>query len=237
MKIVGLVLSVVFLISCAAYQARVKTNVAADNEIVISPELRDLLAVNPKPKIVIRVPNPPSNVTAAEKFNTYINVIEKTFLRAGFVVRDRALLENLMKTGKADYQSIKNTIDTDLFIDILSLEFEIPNNVGTFYNITQKRDGKFATPENYVNCQKAKLECRVTIAEKGQLGGLFTLYHCPCDTGNVVFFLAQTLDAMKWNEKDPWIPYLIGTIGEENRPMVAQYLTLSLLQKLLAKGK
>jgi hypothetical protein len=233
LKIVSLILSALFLFSCASYQGRVKTNVTEQNELVVTPELRALLAVNPKPKFVIRVPNPPSNVTAAEKFNTYINAIEKTFMQVGFVVRDRALLENLMKSGNADYQSIKNTIDTDLILDILSLEFELPNNVGAFYNITKKRDEKFATPENFINCQKAKLECRVTIVEKGQMGGLFTLYFSPCDSGQIVFLVTQTLDSMKWPNKNAWFPQLTMGIGEEIKSSVTQLLTVSLLDNLI----
>ena len=126
-KTIGIVLSGLLLATCMPFQGTVKPNVATKNEIVITPELKAILAVNPRPKIVIRVPNPPTNVTEADRFNTYINIIEKTFLQQGFVVRDRALLENLMQSGNIDYQGIQKTIDTDLIIDILSLEFNIPN--------------------------------------------------------------------------------------------------------------
>jgi len=237
-KMIGLVLSGLVLASCMPYQGIVKTNVAADNEIVVTPELRALLAANPRPKIVIRVPSPPSNVTEAEKFNSYINLIEKTFLQKGFVVRDRALLENLMKAGNADYQSIQRTIDTDLIIDILALEFNIPNRVNSFYNITLKRNEKFATSLNYVNCAKARLECRITIVEKGQLGGLFTLYASRCDNEDLVFQIMPARNSMLWpqNTNPAWFPDLAVLIESDDfKRAYTQFLTVALANQLVGK--
>ncbi len=238
LKAFAVVSAGLLLVSCMPFQGTVKPNVAAQNETVITPELRALLAANPRPKVVIRVSDPKMNVTQAEAFNTYINLIEKTFLQGGFVVRDRALLENLMRAGNVDYQSIRRTIDTDLIIDILSLEFNIPNRIGTFYNITTKREEQFATPANFIDCAKARLECRITIVDKGQLGGLFTFYASRCDQENLVFLVQPSRAMMMWpnNAQPAWFPDLdAGIQSDELRRSYTQFLTQQLMSQLMAR--
>lgn len=236
-KVSALILSVLIVAACMPFTGIVRTDAYSKNEIVITPELRALLKENPRPKLVIRTPNPPTSVTELEKFITYINIIEKQLLQSGFVVRDRALLENLMRSGSADYRSIQRTIDTDLIIDILSLSFDIPNNVKEFYNATLKRNEKFATAANFINCATAKLECRLTIVEKGQLGGLFTLHASPCDGEGVTFFLQQTRAMLQWPGKDrtQWFPALDAIVGDDQQRMYTEYLTKVMLSQLVSK--
>lgn len=198
-KIAAVVLLTVILSSCAQlYLGNVKPNVAAGNEIVITPELKKLLQTIPKPKIVIRVTNPPTNVTAADRFNSYINEIEKIFVQKGYTVRDRALLENLMRSGNIDYKGIKDKIDTDLIIDILGLNFDNSTVSRSFFNKTTQKEESFATVETYVECGIATLECRVTIVDRGQLGGLFTLRTSPCDIGDMDFYVDGFRQNMAW---------------------------------------
>ncbi len=233
----ALILFVLIFASCMPFTGIVRTDTISKNEIVITPELRALLAANPRPKLVIRTPNPPTSVTELEKFNTYINIIEKQLLQSGFVVRDRALLENLMRSGSADYRSIQRTIDTDLIIDILALSFDISNTVSEFYNATLKRNEKFATAANYIDCATAKLECRLTIVEKGQLGGLFTLHASPCDGEGMAFFLQQTRALLQWPGKDgsQWYPALKAIILDDQQRVYTEYLTKVMLSQLVSK--
>jgi hypothetical protein len=198
-RIIGVLLLAAWTTGClSTFVGRPKPNVAAGNEIVLTAELKTLLNEIPKPKIVIRVPNPRSNVTEAEKFNSYINQIEKVFIQNGYTVRDRALLENLMRSGNADYKGIKDKIDTDLIIDILGLEFDIPNPVKTFFNEATQKEEPFGSPQNYVDCQKAKLECRLTIVDKGQLGGLMTIFASRCDSENLEIYIDGFRQRMAW---------------------------------------
>jgi hypothetical protein len=197
--IIGVLLLAAWTTGCmTTFVGKAKPNVSAGNEIVLTAELKTLLNEIPKPKIVIRVPNPPSNVTEAEKFNSYINQIEKVFIQNGYIVRDRALLENLMRSGNMDYKSIKDKIDTDLIIDILGLEFDIPNPVKTFFNETTQKEEPFASPQNYIDCMKAKLECRLTIVDKGQLGGLITIFASRCDSENLEILIDGFRQKMAW---------------------------------------
>ena len=196
--VVTLSLILLFTGCAKLYLGNIKTNVAANNEIEFTPELKKLLQDIPKPKIVIRVANPSTNVTEADKFNSYINEIEKMFVKNGYTVRDRALLENLMRGGNNDYKSIKDKIDTDLIIDILALHFDNSTKAHTFFNKTTQEKEPFATKLTYIECGIATLECRVTIVDRGQLGGLFTLRTSPCDIKIPDFIINGSRQYMAW---------------------------------------
>jgi hypothetical protein len=215
----------------------VKPNSEAKNEVVVTNELRALLADKPRPKLVIRVSNPPGNVTEAEKFNTYINQIEKELMQSGFTVRDRALLENLLRSGNADYQTIGEKIDTDIILDILSLQFEEPNRFTSFMNVETKQKEYFRFPDNYVDCPAAKLECRLTIVNKGQLGGMFTFYITRCDMQDLEFQASVPQGLMKWAENSgrQWFRSLLAPIDtEQMRTYFVKYLAQKLMAQLLA---
>jgi hypothetical protein len=239
-RFAGLLLLAGVVTSCASLNVgTVKTNVAAGSEIVITPELKKLLQDIPMPKIVIRIPSPPSNVTEADKFNSYINIIEKMFVQQGYTVRDRALLENLMKSGNVDYRSIKDKIDTDLIIDILALRFDGTTAVRTFFNKTTQKEELFATQQTYVECPVASLECRVTIVDRGQLGGLFTLRTSPADNQEWDFYIDGFRQNMAWvgQESLGMFPVLRIAIGEEQKDYFFQVLTRHLIELLTgAKG-
>jgi len=232
-KTAGLVLIAATAMSCVTFQVgTIQPNVSATNEIVMSPELKTLLRANPRPKIVIRIPNPPSNVTEADRFNSYINVIEKTFVQKGFAVRDRALLENLMRSGNPDYRSIKEKTDTDLIIDILALNFDGKVAVRTFFNKTTQKEESFATAQTYVDCAVVALECRVTIVDRGQLGGLFTLRTSPADLYEYSFYVDGFRQKMAWVDQasSGMFPVISLTIFQEaTRLQLTQTLTENLI--------
>jgi hypothetical protein len=235
-KIAALVLlaAILSFSSCAKlYVGNVRPDIAANNEIVFTPELKELLQTKPKPKIVIRVANPSKNVTEADKFNSYINEIEKIFVKNNYIVRDRALLENLMREGNIDYKSIKDKIDTDLIIDILTLDFEKTTLARTFFNKTTEEKESFATELSYVECGIATLECRVTIVDRGQLGGLFTLRTSPCDIQETDFYVDGFRQKMAWmgQEKMGLFPVLrVPITSEEDK----RFFTKSLAKRLIA---
>jgi hypothetical protein len=238
-RIAGLLLLAAIVMSCASFNlGTIKPNTVS-SEIVLTPELKKLLQETPKPKIVIRVPNPPANVTEADRFNRYINVIEKMFVQEGYTVRDRALLQNVMGAGNVDYKSLKEKIDTDLIIDILALNFEGSIPVHTFFNKTTQKDESFATDQTYIECGYASLECRVTIVDRGQLGGLFTLRTSPADSQAWDFYIDGFRQNMAWvgRESTGMFPVLRITIGEEQKLIYTQVLTRRLIELLSgAKG-
>jgi hypothetical protein len=233
LMLVGTLSLVLIFTACAKpFVGSIKTNVAAGNEIQFTPELRQLLQDIPKPKIVIRVANPSTNVTEADKFNSYINEIEKMFVKNGYTVRDRALLENLMRGGNNDYKSIKDKIDTDLIIDILALSFNSSTKVRSFLNRDTEEKEPFLTDQTYVECGVAVLECRVTIIDRGQLGGLFTLNVSPCDGKVPEIVVNNSREFMAWAGREtrgmfPVLRYPINT--DEERRFFTQALALQLI--------
>jgi hypothetical protein len=235
-KIAVVVLLTAILSSCTRfYLGNVKPNLAASNEIVFTPELKTLLRAIPKPKIVIRVTNPPTNVTEADRFNSYINEIEKVFVKIGYTVRDRALLENLMRSGNLDYKGIKDKIDTDLIIDILALNFDNSTVSRSFFNKTTQKEESFATELTYVECGIATLECRVTIVDRGQLGGLFTLRISRFDMQAPDFYVDGFRQNMAWvgQEAAGMFPVLRAPIeSEEQKRLFTQALATRLIDLL-----
>lgn len=241
LKFMLIIMSILTTISCAVYSnsiGYVRPDSAARNEIIMTDDLKELLLENPKPKLVIRVPNPPSNVTEAEQFNYFVNVLEKVFIENGYAVRDRGLLENLLKSGSTDFETIGEKIDTDIIIDILSLRFDIPNKIHDFFNLTTSQQEQFLSyEENYVDCPLAVLECRITIVEKGQLGGAFTFYTSRCDFEHHEFIINASNSRMTWTSKGdiPYFPFLSVPIDDEKtKELVIRHFANALMNQLSA---
>ena len=155
------------------------------NDITISPEMKELkttLQTTHSLAVVLRVPNSSDKVTAeqASQNSNLYNRIERNLLKAGFTVRDRGLLENLLKTGQTNYEEIGKTIQTDIIIEIMSLNFGEDNFV---YDVVKKKNQKPIRLMYPVNPLVAKLDCKLTIVNKGQMGGVLTLYKTACTEG------------------------------------------------------
>lgn len=185
--------------SCAPKLAVVKTQAKA-NEIIISPELKNFSKTNSNPSVVLRVPYPTTDVTNAEqkeifkKNDDIYNLIEKNLFKQGFTVRDRGLLNKVLKSELNSYADIGKQIETDIIIDILSIDFSINNYTNT---ATIKKDGKEIKLDNILIFKKgieiasimpfnpkiAKIECKLTIVQKGATGGILTLYKTTCTDG------------------------------------------------------
>ena len=171
-----------FIVSCASQLAIVKTE-PKKNEITVILDMKQFLQENKNPAVVLRVPYSTSSVSEAEQkrlaqhANLY-NRIERELLKAGFTVRDRGLLNNLLSTGQSSYAEIGKRIETDIIIEILSIDFAVDNYVHT---ATLKNSNKeiFAT----TNPKIAKLECKLTMVDKGLSGGILTLYYTSCTDG------------------------------------------------------
>jgi tetratricopeptide (TPR) repeat protein len=234
-KLMVLVLAALTLASCMMMvrQGTVRFDASKKNDVLVTSELRALMEANPRPKVVVRVSNPPANVTEAEKFNSYVNGFERVLIENGFTVRDRALLENLMRSGNIDYETIREKIDTDLIIDILSLDFDIANPLKTYYDQKSGQNEYFRFENNYVDCRMAGLSCRLTIVSKGQLGGMFSLYQSWCD-GKDLEILVNGQWLAWGNAKVPkYYASLAYPIRNEEIPYVLNNLTMALINILL----
>jgi len=157
------------------------------DEIDVHSSLKQLVQGNPSLKVVLRVPNVTVNVTQSQQANsnpgTNLNgaydEIEKTLFKAGFIVRDRALLSSLIdKEGITSYQEIQKRVDTDLIIDISTLEFNDPSDflVSRAYPGPDGQPQQFDADFPYNMAESvATVEAKLIIVHTGEVAGIVTL--------------------------------------------------------------
>ncbi len=192
-------------VSCSPYIATFKAQ-PKQNDIYVSPEMREFSRTHTNPSVVLRVPYVASAVSEGEqknltKYNNYYNQIEKNLVKAGFSVRDRGLLNNLLSTGQMNYAEIGKKIETDIIIEVLSIDFGIDNYC---HKATIKNSKKeINLPGNILNPKIAKLELKFTIVEKGLAGAVITLYKSSC-TENTDFILHRNLTNVNFIGRTGW---------------------------------
>lgn len=159
---------------------------ARQNEISTSPNLRQFLN-NKQPhqiSIVLRTSRTTSNVTQEVQNNELYNTVERKLMNAGFVVRDRALLEKLIVNEQLSYESIAEKIKVDLIIEVLE-NSRIDNNYPKIFRQNDNKEirmyGEYS--HDFLNIITSKLSFRIVIAETGAASGFYTFYYTPCING------------------------------------------------------
>jgi len=166
------------------------------DEINIRPSLTEMVKSHPSLKVVLRVPNVTSNVTQSQgaqpqttpndthiSLDSAYDTVEKKLFKAGFVVRDRALLTNLLsKEGITSYKEIQSRVDTDLIIEISSLRFNEQQDWVTTKSYVDANN----TPESVANSLAigeavATVEAKFIIVESGEVGAIVTLHVPLCE--------------------------------------------------------
>ncbi len=159
---------------------------------VVTPDLRAFLRSTASPKIVLRVPNTVGGITQTEKtsvpqYENLYSLIERHLVEAGFIVRDRALLQTLLVSGLSDYSAIGSKIDTELILEITNLSFGDDSN-----SLTTRQ---FSTPKgikqtvNTLSSPVATLDVRVVQVATGSIGSIMTLKIAACE----VFICEMTM--------------------------------------------
>ena len=170
------------------------------DEVVKNANKLEFLKTSTNPTIVLRVPNATRAVLEEDKniktpknndgtnnlndINVY-NVIEKELLKGGFTVRDRALFEKVLGDKSVnDYSKIKELTETDMILELSSIEYvKYPINFFTFFTHT-KRKGNIENRldcSNYFNLYGLKLEFRLIKVKENDFIGAFTYNYNPCD--------------------------------------------------------
>jgi hypothetical protein len=153
-----------------------------EDEAITRPSLAGM-AMQPGStyKVVLRVPTAQRIVAEEERRATgeldqAYNIIEKEFLKTGFTVRDRALLSEVLRTNpNLDYRSIRDKIDTNFIIEVVSLtKFDFSTRD---YEIVsgRSRHTSFAP----LKLEGWRLEAKIILVETGEIGGIFTHYAPP----------------------------------------------------------
>jgi hypothetical protein len=142
-----------------------------DSDVSLKASWKDYIAQNPSPKIVLRVPGNPKDITQAEMIQneSLYNDIEKRLLQGQFTVRDRSLLnEVLVRAGKElSYSEIGRKIDTDIILEIVS--FRSMTMIGMRFV-----EGVAAEPTP-VDVFGGVLDGRIIMVTSGEVVGMFTL--------------------------------------------------------------
>ena len=160
------------------------------DEIFTKPQLKALLAQNPNPAILIRMPNGNGNVssgesgisglefTKAEK-NQVVSAIEKSLILSGFSVRDRAIYEKVLDNmNNGDYSKMADLTGTDLVLEVVDISLE------EYHTNTVDRKGA----DKSYNCNFSgfygwKVEMKIISVKLNEVVGLYTFYKTPCTKG------------------------------------------------------
>lgn len=104
-------------------------------EPVNQPALQAFMRSVENPTIVLRVPSPQSQVTEAQRsqgdatMNQGYNLIERELVKAGFTVRDRGLLEAVLRSSQnLDYRLIQQKINAQMILEVSDISSRSYNN-------------------------------------------------------------------------------------------------------------
>jgi len=177
--------------SCGSYKTytgNVIYDASKNNEVTKSIEFKSYLESRDKIKFVLRSPEGFTRFPEDEqkKMNETFSQIEKELILNGHMVKDRFLLELMLDKGDMSLQQVGKAINTDIIIEIIDIDFNVPNHIKNF---TIKEKGINTNFDNwnnieYIDCRISTLQCRVTLVEVGNVGGIFNFYVSGCDKGN-----------------------------------------------------
>lgn len=186
-----LVISAFTIQSCGSYKTftgTVKNDASVNNEVTKSVEFENYLESRNQIKFVLRSPEGFTKFPEDEqkKMNETFSQIEKELILNGHIVKDRFLLELMLDKGDMSLQQVGKAINTDIIIEIIDIDFNVPNHVTSFTIKEKGINTNFDNWKNieYIDCRLATLQCRVTLVEVGNVGGIFNFYVSGCDKGN-----------------------------------------------------
>lgn len=192
-----LLLSTFMIQSCGSYKTftgTVKNDASLNNEVTKSVEFEAYLESRDQIKFVLRSPEGFTKFPEDEqkKMNETFSQIEKELILNGHKVKDRFLLELLINKGDMSLQQVGKAIDTDIIIEIIDIDFNVSNHVKSFSIKEKGINTNFDSWNNieYIDCRLATLQCRVTLVEVGNVGGIFNFYVSGCDKGNDFYLSA-----------------------------------------------
>jgi len=226
----GKILLVFFLacLSACVYTPKTYYLYEAQNDLVLKGDWQGFLAKNPNPKVVLRVPDAPKEITQSEMmlYDSFYNSIEKSLLEANFTLRDRSLLKEVLSRagGELNYADIGRKIDTDIILEIVNIKLGIwmKGTVVKGYYDSSTRTYKIPEPAPApfpTDVFGAILEARIIMVASGDVIGITTL---------------KELKYQPW-----WVPdgslYVYRPIkGYELNDADLEYLRVAITQKLIA---
>lgn len=152
-------------------------------EPVNQPALQAFMRSVESPTIVLRVPSPQSQVTEAQKsqgdatMNQGYSLIERELVKAGFTVRDRALLEAVLRSNQdLDYRLIQQKINAQIILEIANISEHSYNN-DQYSSVKDRAVGRLESRTFPISGWQ--FECKVILVDSGEIGGIYTIHIAP----------------------------------------------------------
>lgn len=207
--------------SCGSYKTftgNVQYDASKNNEITKSIEFKSYLESRDKIKFVLRSPEGFNSFPDDEQkeMNETFSQIEKELILNGHIVKDRFMLDLMLDKGDMSLQQVGKAINTDIIIEIIDIDFNIPNQVKNFSIKEKGINTNFDSWNNieFIDCRLATLQCRVTLVEVGNVGGIFNFYISGCDKGNDFYINAYEQGSGKLdNSKEATVGWNYGNVS------------------------
>jgi hypothetical protein len=150
---------------------------------VTQPALLTFMKTVRNPTIVLRVPAPQTLVTQAQGQQGSADLgegyltIEKELVKAGFTVRDRGLLVEILRSNQnLDYGVIQQKIDAQLILEIVSIQRRSYGN-DVYVEANRHREGRLRRGEFPISGWH--FESRIIMVSSGEIGGIYTVDVAP----------------------------------------------------------
>ncbi len=185
MKNLFLFVSLTFLLSsCSTLRPGVVQFSESPSEIFTKSSLKEYLRTNQNPKIVLRVPDSAKDATTEERYSKteVYNSIEKELLKSGFDVRDRGLFnEILRKTETSDYSKIRELTDTELILELVSLNTNVEYHTNKYYTPGKRKEKKLY--QGNITLYGASTEFKLILVKTNEIAGTYQFNYAPCTQG------------------------------------------------------
>lgn len=209
-----------FICSCTPEMGTIRFT-PTPPELYTKNDLKEILAQNPEPKIVLKVPVTSTSPVDKEIFelsNVY-NAIERELVKGHFIVRDRELFKEVLSDlSDANYTSIHELTDTDLILEITDIDLDIKYRTNKYLN--QEKQIKL-TRGGSISMRGFSIEFKIIVVKENQIGGFYKFSYTPCESGCVY-----------WIEQSGKIHRVYG-YSDEIKPY--EYVEKDALEKFISK--
>lgn len=184
--LISLTFSVIVVAGCSSGRKIIRFATVPD-ETYANPNLKQFFKENHNPNIVLRVPNnndkATSNTSTNRNNDILFNTIEKEFLKENFSVRDRGLFNELLsKSATSDYSKIKELTNTDIILEVVSIDPSVLYTTNKVITKTSKKETEKIGSIDYKE-KGASVEYKVILVKNNEIAGTYKFNYKPCPDG------------------------------------------------------
>jgi len=163
------IVSATLLLSCSTNTIGTITFTPPENEIIVRSTMREFMASNASPRIVLRTSlEKGTKGISEEDVNTICNAIEKELTKADFQVKDRKT------TNLADSSA------TDLILDVVKKNSTADYQTNVY---TTKSKKEKVWKYGVVEAKGILFECKFVIAKTNDVAAIFEFNYVDCMEG------------------------------------------------------